>query len=59
MELFTPAHLLIISLIFLFFFGAKRLPELGRGVGDGVRVMRDALRGQTNPTNGDSARPKK
>lgn len=59
MELFTPAHLLIVFLLSMLFFGAKRLPELGRGVGEGIRSMRDVLRSKDNPPSVNPSAPKK
>jgi len=41
--LFQPAHLIIILVIALFVFGPKRLPELGKSLGQGIRGFRDAL----------------
>ena len=38
------AELLIIVLIVLMIFGANRLPDLGRGIGRGIRNFRDATR---------------
>ncbi len=38
-------ELLVILLILLLMFGATRLPALGRGLGQGLRSFRDALRG--------------
>ena len=39
----NPTHLLLILLVLLLVFGAKRLPELGRGIGSGMRGFKDAL----------------
>ncbi len=38
------AELLIIVLIVLMIFGANRLPNLGRGIGRGIKNFRDATR---------------
>ncbi len=38
-------ELLIILLIVVLIFGAGRLPQLGRGVGEGIRNFRDSLKG--------------
>ncbi len=35
--LFQPMHLLVIFGIALLVFGPKKLPELGKGIGDGIR----------------------
>ncbi|HEY6320494.1 MAG TPA: twin-arginine translocase TatA/TatE family subunit [Thermoanaerobaculia bacterium] len=44
--LFQPMHLLLILGIALLFFGPKRLPELGKGLGTSIRDFRDAMSGQ-------------
>ena len=36
---------LIIIFFFIIFFGAKRIPELARGLGKGIREFKDASRG--------------
>ena len=38
-------ELLIIVLILLLLFGAKRLPQLGVGIGSGIRSLKRALNG--------------
>lgn len=43
--LLQPAHLILILAIALIFFGPSRLPELGKGLGEGIRGFRDAMRG--------------
>ena len=42
--LFQPMHLLVIFAIALFIFGPKKLPELGKGIGDGIRALKEGLR---------------
>ena len=41
--LFQPMHLIIIAGIALLIFGPKKLPELGRGLGDGIRGFKSAM----------------
>ncbi len=36
---------IIIILVVLIFFGAKRIPELARGMGKGIREFKDATKG--------------
>jgi sec-independent protein translocase protein TatA len=36
-DLFQPTHLLIIAIVLFVLFGAKRLPELGKGLGEALR----------------------
>jgi len=43
--LFQPIHLVFILLIVLILFGPGKLPELGKGLGKGIREFKDALRG--------------
>jgi sec-independent protein translocase protein TatA len=43
--LFQPTHLLLILLIVLILFGPGKLPDLGRGLGKGIREFKDAIKG--------------
>lgn len=54
--LFQPTHLLVIIVIALLVFGPKRLPELGKGLGDGIRSFKDAMNG-TPQSPADPASP--
>ncbi len=42
--LFQPMHLLVILVIALLVFGPKRLGELGKGLGEGIRAFRQGVR---------------
>lgn len=42
--LFQPVHLLVICFIALLVFGPRRLPELGKGLGEGIRALKDGLK---------------
>jgi sec-independent protein translocase protein TatA len=42
--LFQPMHLLVIFGIALLVFGPKKLPELGKGIGDGIRGFKAAMK---------------
>ncbi len=47
----TPVHLLIVLLIVLVLFGAKRLPELGRSLGTSAREFKKGISGdESTPT---------
>ena len=41
--LFQPMHLLVIALIALIIFGPKKIPELGKGLGDGIREFKKSI----------------
>lgn len=45
--LLSPQHLLIILAVALFVFGPKKLPELGQGLGKGIRSFRDSMKAAT------------
>ena len=49
--LLQPMHLILIAIIAIIFLGPKRLPELGRGLGEGIRGFRDAFSGNDKPNN--------
>jgi len=42
--LFQPMHLIIIFAIALLVFGPKKLPELGKGLGEGIRALKDGMK---------------
>jgi sec-independent protein translocase protein TatA len=43
-DLLQPRHLLIILAIALLFFGPQKLPELGKGLAQGIRSFKDSLK---------------
>lgn len=43
--LFAPMHLLVILIICLLIFGPKKLGELGKGLGEGIRNFKSSLGG--------------
>ena len=44
-NIFAPQDLLLILLIALFFFGGQKLPEIARGLGQGLREFKRASEG--------------
>jgi sec-independent protein translocase protein TatA len=42
--LLQPSHLLVILVVGLFVFGPKKLPELGKGLAEGIRGFKDAIK---------------
>jgi sec-independent protein translocase protein TatA len=50
-DLFQPTHLLIILGIALVLFGGKKLPELGKGLGEGLRGFKDGMKGMSDEPN--------
>jgi sec-independent protein translocase protein TatA len=53
MGLLEPQHIILIVLALLLFFGGKKIPELMRGLGRGVKEFKDAQNGESSsaPTN--------
>lgn len=51
--LLQPTHLLIILVVGLFLFGPKKLPELGKGLGDGIRGFKKAMNDVTDASKED------
>jgi len=43
-ELLQPTHLLLILLVALILFGPKKLPELGKGIGEGLRALKEGMK---------------
>jgi len=54
-ELFQPTHLLVIGLIVFVLFGAKRLPELGKGLGEGLKGFKDGIKNAGEPASAPPA----
>jgi sec-independent protein translocase protein TatA len=41
-DLFSPMHVILIAFVVLLLFGGKKIPELMRGLGKGIREFKDA-----------------
>ena len=46
----NPIHIIFLLLLLLLVFGAKRLPEMGRSLGSGMREFKDSISGEAHPT---------
>ncbi|MHB8303054.1 MAG: twin-arginine translocase TatA/TatE family subunit [Acidobacteriaceae bacterium] len=44
-ELLQPTHLLLILVVALLIFGPSKLPQLGKGLGEGIRGFKDGVKG--------------
>jgi sec-independent protein translocase protein TatA len=56
--LFQPTHLIIIFAIALLVFGPKKLPELGKGLGEGIRALKEGMKDNPNPTQASTDQSK-
>jgi sec-independent protein translocase protein TatA len=52
-------EMLIIALFIIIFFGAKKIPEIARGMGKGIREFKDATKEIKNEINESSKEEKK
>jgi sec-independent protein translocase protein TatA len=50
-------ELVLILLVLLLVFGAKRLPEMGRSLGKGMREFKDSVSGMTDDRDDEYATP--
>jgi len=48
-DLLQPWHLILLAGVAFLLFGAKRLPELGKGLGEGLKGFREGIRGIGDP----------
>jgi sec-independent protein translocase protein TatA len=44
--LFSPTHIVLLGLVALLVFGPKRLPEIGRSLGHGLRGFKESVSGE-------------
>jgi sec-independent protein translocase protein TatA len=55
MGLDNPIHILFLLVLLLLVFGAKRLPEMGRSLGDGLRGFKESISGETPTVHAEQA----
>jgi sec-independent protein translocase protein TatA len=48
-DLLQPWHLVIVGVVAFLLFGAKRLPELGKGLGEGLKGFKEGIKGVVDP----------
>ena len=48
-DLLQPWHLVVLGIVAFLLFGSKRLPELGKGLGEGLKGFKEGLKGATEP----------
>ncbi|OLB36211.1 MAG: hypothetical protein AUH11_11735 [Acidobacteria bacterium 13_2_20CM_57_17] len=47
---FSIFHWLVVLAVILIFFGGKRIPEIMKGFGEGIRSFKDGMSGASQPT---------
>lgn len=53
----SPMHLLIIAIVVLVLFGGRKIPEVMKGLGQGVREFKDGMRGDPQQPPAQAAQP--
>ncbi len=53
-ELLTPTHLIVVLVVALLIFGPRKLPELGKGLGEGLRGFKDGIKGVPDAAKQDA-----
>jgi sec-independent protein translocase protein TatA len=53
----SPMHLLIIAIVILVLFGGRKIPEVMRGLGQGVREFKEGMRGDQPAQSNQSNQP--
>ena len=48
-DLLQPWHLIVLAVVAFLLFGAKRLPELGKELGEGLKGFREGIKGVADP----------
>jgi sec-independent protein translocase protein TatA len=51
-------ELLLILLLVIIVFGAGKLPQLGKGLGEGIRNFKSAIRGGAEDKKDDASKPR-
>ena len=53
--LLQPSHLLLIALVAVVFFGPSKIPELGKGIGEGIKNFKKGMKEATESVKESSA----
>jgi sec-independent protein translocase protein TatA len=48
-DILQPWHLIVLAVVAFLVFGAKRLPELGKGLGEGLKGFKEGIKGVSDP----------
>lgn len=53
-QLLSPGHIILILAAILLFFGGRKIPELMKGLGQGLKEFKDASKGNDSAKEGES-----
>lgn len=54
---FAPMHWVVVAVVALLIFGPKKLPELGKGIGEGIRHFKEGLKQETETPTAKTETP--
>ncbi|HME12980.1 MAG TPA: twin-arginine translocase TatA/TatE family subunit [Candidatus Acidoferrum sp.] len=54
---FSPIHWLIVLAVILLLFGGRKIPELAKGLGEGIRNFKEGMSGASHTTTPPVAQP--
>ena len=46
----SPIHWLVVLAVILLLFGGRKIPELAKGLGEGIRSFKQGMSGESHPT---------
>jgi sec-independent protein translocase protein TatA len=55
--LLQPSHLLLIALVAILVFGPSKIPELGKGIGEGIKNFKKGMKEATDAVHKESSGP--
>jgi sec-independent protein translocase protein TatA len=55
--LLQPSHLLLIAIVAVLVFGPSKLPELGKGLGQGIKSFKKGMKEATDAVNAEATTP--
>jgi sec-independent protein translocase protein TatA len=54
---FSPIHWMIVLAVVVLLFGGRRIPEVMRGLGEGIRSFKEGMRGDAPPGTAQASTP--
>jgi sec-independent protein translocase protein TatA len=55
--LLQPSHLLLIALVAILVFGPSKIPELGKGIGEGIKNFKKGMKEATDAVHKEASAP--
>jgi sec-independent protein translocase protein TatA len=54
---FSPFHWLVVLAVVVLLFGGKKIPEVMRGLGEGIRSFKEGMHGGNGPSSAQTTTP--